>query len=256
MSKRMYSTYRAGVVDSSSWKSRVRGRVLTLRFGEFTERVVPLRVRRHQVGDLPQGRRTGRRPLQWSGELRLATGTLHVHHQGAGDVAGQVRSVVLFDERESQIDSGGHSCRGVRAAVTDVDRVGFDAARRASGGELARGLPVRGARLPARRPAAARMNAPVQIDATRRAPAAGTRAASARAPAQASADSRSEPATRYVSGARSEETAPSTATLNPRFDMTSSLSATAARSGNRHRTGSTTLKTSAGPATSNRVTPS
>ena len=149
-------------------------------FREFTERVVSVRVRRHQVGDFTEGRRTGRRSLQRSGELGLAAGTLHVHHQGAGDVAGQVRPVVLFDERERQIDSGGHPCRGVRAAVTDVNRVGLDAARRTSGGELVCDPPVRGRALAVRRPAAARMNAPVQIDATRPATAAGIRAASAR----------------------------------------------------------------------------
>jgi hypothetical protein len=40
----------------------------------------------------------------------------------------------------------GHSRRGVRAAVTDVDRIGFDVARRASSGELAGGFPVQGFR--------------------------------------------------------------------------------------------------------------
>jgi len=113
-------------------------------FREFIERVVPARVRRHEVGDFAESRRAGRGSLQRCRELRLAARTLHVHHQGAGDVARQVGPVVLFDESERQIDAGRHPCRRVRGAIANVDRVGLDAARRTPSGELARDLPVRG----------------------------------------------------------------------------------------------------------------
>ncbi len=111
---------------------------------EFTERVVTTRVRRHHVGDRAESRRAGRRSLQRGRELGLAARALHVHHQGPGDVARQVGSVVLLDESERQIDAGRHPCRRVRGAVANVDRVGLDTARRVPSGQLVRDPPVRG----------------------------------------------------------------------------------------------------------------
>lgn len=86
----------------------------------------------------------GRFPLQRGRELRLAARSLHVHHQRTGHRSGQIRAVVVFDQRQREVDSRGDAGRSVDSAVTDKNGVGLHLRRRVAQYQLLGMFPVRG----------------------------------------------------------------------------------------------------------------
>ena len=103
------------------------------------------------------------------GELGLPAGPAQEHHQPPGHGSGDLGRVVVLDEREGEVDAGGHAGRGPDVAVAAVDRLGIDD----QDGELARRARARAQWVATRAvasPAAARTNAPEQMVTERSAP--------------------------------------------------------------------------------------
>src|SRR6185312_7847996 len=80
-----------------------------------------------------------------NGELRLPARALQIYDQRSGDISNEVRTMVVFDERQRQVDAGRNPGRGVDVAVAHEDRVRFDADSRI-GTRQQTGVPPMGSR--------------------------------------------------------------------------------------------------------------
>ena len=81
---------------------------------------------------------------QAGAELRLTARTPDEQHQLAGHRQRNGWAEILLDQREGQVDPGGHPGRGVDVAVPDEDRVGLDLDRGIAAAQRGAGRPVRG----------------------------------------------------------------------------------------------------------------
>ena len=99
---------------------------------------------------------------QMSAELRLPARSLQEHHELAGHRQRQRPAVVVFDQRQAQVDAGGDAGRGDDVTVGDEDRLRIDVDGRMGGRQAVAGVPVGGG--------------PATIEAARRRPAERPRA--------------------------------------------------------------------------------
>jgi hypothetical protein len=76
-------------------------------------------------------------------ELRLAARTAKKDDEGARHEQRQFRPQVFFDQRQRQIDAGGHSGRGVDVPVANEDRIGIESDGGKTFGHLPTKVPVR-----------------------------------------------------------------------------------------------------------------
>ncbi len=121
------ATYWAGLVPTSAAKQRVKWRsLMPTRGREVADAVVASGLgvdeilsgaNRCRVGSLAPDRR---------GELGLPTGAAQEHHQPPGDHLGDLRIVVVLDQRQRQVDAGGDAGGRPQIAVTNEDRLGID----------------------------------------------------------------------------------------------------------------------------------
>ncbi|MNN42986.1 hypothetical protein D3C81_1571980 [compost metagenome] len=81
---------------------------------------------------------------QLRAELRLPARPLEEHHHFPGDAERQLPAVILFDQRQRQVHTGGDPCRGVEVAILDIDAVRVYAGLRVILGKFRAGIPVRG----------------------------------------------------------------------------------------------------------------
>jgi hypothetical protein len=78
-----------------------------------------------------------------AGELALPARPAEEHHEPAGDGHGDVGAVVVLDEGQRDVDSGGDAGGRPHVAIARPDRVGVDAHRGEALGQLATARPVR-----------------------------------------------------------------------------------------------------------------
>ena len=90
------------------------------------------------------------------------------HHQPAGDGLGHIDAEVLLDQRQREVDAGGHPRTRPVLAVADVDRIGVDGDPGYSAASWRARAQCVVTRRPSNSPAAAPRNAPEQTVATRR----------------------------------------------------------------------------------------
>jgi hypothetical protein len=81
---------------------------------------------------------------QLGAELRLAARALEEHDEPARHLQCQLAAVVLLDQSERQVHSGGDACRGGHVPVAHIDRIGLDAHLRVAPRQLGAGGPVGG----------------------------------------------------------------------------------------------------------------
>ncbi len=94
------------------------------RHGIDSERLVQLR--QHLVlhpGDCGFQRRDG---SGHRAELSLAALAFHHHQQHLGHVHRHLLAMVLGDDRQRQVDTGGHPAGGDQAAILQVDAISLD----------------------------------------------------------------------------------------------------------------------------------
>ena len=108
-------------------------------------------------------------------ELGLAAGALQEHDELARDPQRDVGAEVVRHERQREVDPRGDAGRRPDVAVADPDRLGIDRDRRVAARQRVAPGPVGGRAAAVEQPAAARTNAPVQTEATRRARGAAAR---------------------------------------------------------------------------------
>jgi len=143
-SSRTCSTNLAGVVPSSAVNRRGELSCAEPHPRRQARRaVVEGRLGGDQVDEAAQLDRPRRPDSQRRGELRLSAGPLHVYDEVTRHAAGQIRAVLAFDERESQVDAGGDSGRGEDLTVLDEQRVRLDLDVRISPCQQLRVPPVR-----------------------------------------------------------------------------------------------------------------
>jgi len=101
--------------------------------------------------------------------LCLSARTYKEHDEETRDLESCVVSVIFFDQGEREVDPGGDTCRCVNRAITQVNWLGPHHDFGVFLGKTVAGVPMCNGLLPVelRRPASARRNAPVQMDATR-----------------------------------------------------------------------------------------
>jgi len=58
--------------------------------------------------------------------LRLPTGSPIINHHSLGHHSGNVWSEVLFNQGDSKVNSGGHSCGGLERSVLDENAIFLD----------------------------------------------------------------------------------------------------------------------------------
>ena len=95
----------------------------------------------HQFAQAMAGR--GLR-LQRLAELRLLGAAQHRQRERAGDLHRHRMAEVVFDQRERELDAGGHAGRGPDRAVVHVDALALHAHLRPQRLQLVAAAPVRG----------------------------------------------------------------------------------------------------------------
>ena len=96
--------------------------------------------------------------------MKLAAAAAEIHDQLRRDAPCDVGAEILLDQRQRQVEPGGHAGGGADLAVADMDGVDFEHHLGKAFGELVGHRPMRGGAPAGEQAASASRKAPVHTD--------------------------------------------------------------------------------------------